>query len=436
MVSPDTKKECMAQFLLMPFGSSGDTHPFVGIGRELKARGHAVTVLVNGYFRPTVVRAGLDFVEMGRAQQYLDMLNNPDIWDPKKGFKAVVGNAYKPEAVRIQFQEIQKRFQADRDLVVVAGSLAMGARIAEEKLGVRMANLHLQPMMFFSVQKPPVTPNGRIPDWLPRPLLRMIYWIVDRFMYGPVIGDIVEPIRAELGLPKTKDYLSEWMHSSRLTLGLFPKWFAHAEDWPAQLKQTGFPLFDDGADQPLSPEVEAYLQRGEAPIVYTFGSGMRRGEKLFAAAAQSCERLGLRGILLTPFREQLPAALPAHATHFDYIPLARLLPRAAALVHHGGIGTTSQALRAGTPQLITPLSHDQPDNADRVEKLGVGRMLPSQQATGETMANALRQLLSDDRVRNACANVAHHFQLGNPVADTCALLERFAKADATKPFDN
>jgi rhamnosyltransferase subunit B len=419
----------MAQFLLMPFGSSGDTNPFVGIGRELKARGHSVTVLVNGYFRQTVERAGLDFVEMGSAEQYLAMLNNPDIWDPRKGFAAVVGNAFMPEAVRAQYKQIEMRFRRDPHLVVVAGSLALGARIAEEKLGVRMTNLHLQPMMFFSVQKPPVAPNGRIPEWMPRSVVRFMYWIVDRHVYGPVIGEIVEPFRSELGLPKTKNYLREWMHGPKLALGLFPKWYAHAPDWPAQLKQTGFPLFDDGADKALSAEVEAYLAQGEPPIVYTFGSGMRRGEKLFAAAAESCERLGRRGILLTPFREQLPAKLSAHATHFDYIPLARLLPKAAAIVHHGGIGTTSQALRAGTPQLVTPLSHDQPDNADRIEKLGVGRMLPSQKATGDTMAAALTALLGDPNVRVQCLNSAQHFKQGNALAETCDVLEQFAKSD-------
>jgi len=423
----------MANFFLMPFGSSGDTHPFIGVGRELKARGHGVTVMVNGYFRPVVERAGLEFVEAGSAEQYLAMLNNPDLWDAKKGFKAVVGNDLMPQAIRFQYAQIAKRFKADPTVTVVAGSLAMGARIAEEKLGVRLASLHLQPMMFFSVDQPPVAPNGRVPAWMPRPMVRVLFWVADRFVFGPVLARMVEPLRSELGLPKTSKYLAEWLHSSKLAVGLFPTWFATAKDWPQQLRQTGFPLFDDGADAPLAADVETYLNQGEAPIVFTFGSGMRQGQALFAAAADACARMGRRGLLLTPFREQLPATLPAEATHFSYIPLKQLLPRAAAIVHHGGIGTMSQALRAGVPQVITPLAHDQHDNADRVERLNVGRMVPSVNLSGARLAAALDELLNSSSVLQSCKAVAQRFDNFNGIAETCDVLEAFSKTGEAPP---
>lgn len=421
----------MANFLLLPFGSSGDTHPFIGIGRELQKRGHSVTVFCNGYFQKAVERAGLDFVEGGTVEMYMAMLENPDIWHPKKGFKAIVGNEFMPRAIRAQYELIEARFKADPNLTVVAGSLAMGARIAQEKLGVRMVNLHLQPMMFFSVESPPVAPTGRVPRWMPRPVTKLLYWIVDKHMYGPVIGGIVEPFRSELGLAKATNYLGEWMHSSKLMLGLFPKWFAHAGDWPGLLRQTGFPLFDDGADQPLDAAVEAYLARGEPPVVYTFGTGMKVGEKLFAAAAESCAKSGRRGILLTPFREQLPATLSAMATHFNYIPLARLLPRSAAIVHHGGIGTMSQALRAGVPQIVTPLAHDQFDNADRIVKLGVGAMVPSATVSGNALAENLSRLLNNPDVLQRCKAIAENFEGDNSIAETCDRLETFSRTGET-----
>ena len=423
----------MANFLLMPFGSSGDTHPFVGIGSELRRRGHGVTIFVNGYFRKTVERAGLDYVEAGTADEYLGMLNNADIWDPRKGFESIIDNPLMPRALRAQYTLIEARFKADPGLTVVAGSLAMGARIAEEKLGVRFVSLAMQPMMFFSIKSPPVAPAGRVPKWLPRPLVRMMYWLADNHVFGPVIGRVVEPLRRELGLAKTSRYLSKWIHSPKLEIGLFPKWFGHADDWPTQLRLTGFPLFDDGADEPLAAEVEDYLAKGEPPIVYTFGSGMRRGEKLFAAAADACERLGRRGILLTPFREQLPAALPAQAAHFSYIPLARLLPRAAAIVHHGGIGTMSQALRAGVPQVVTHMSHDQPDNADRAARLGVGRSVPSLAITGKKLADELGHVLDKPAVAAACNEAARRFENHNGIGETCDMLEAFSRTGETPP---
>lgn len=423
----------MANFLLMPFGSSGDTHPFVGIGRELRSRGHGVTVFVNGYFRQAVERAGLDFVEAGTAEDYLGLLNNADIWHPRKGFEAIIDNPHMPRALRAQYKLIESRFKSDPQLTVVSGSLAMGARIAEEKLGVRQVSLALQPMMFFSAKSPPVAPGGRIPGWMPRPFVHFLFWLADNFIFGPVIGRVVEPFRKELGLAKTSRYLSKWIHSPKLEIGLFPKWFAHSDDWPKQLRLTGFPLFDDGADQPLPADVEAYLAAGEAPIIYTFGSGMRCGEKVFAAAAESCERLGRRGILLTPFREQLPAVLPAKATHFSYIPLARLLQRVAAIVHHGGIGTMSQALRAGVPQVVTHMSHDQPDNANRAVRLGVGRSVAVANITGKNLADELGHVLDKPAIIATCKELARRFEHHNGIGEACDMLEAFSRTGEAPP---
>jgi UDP:flavonoid glycosyltransferase YjiC (YdhE family) len=417
----------MAQFLFIPVGSSGDTYPSIGIGRELRARAHRVTVFANGYFKGAVERAGLEFVEAGSAEEYLRLIDNPDLWNPKKGLKAVVGSPGMQDAIRAQYRLIEARLRDDPNLIVVGGSLALGARIAEEKLGVKLAALHLQPVMFVSGTNPPVPPTGRVPGWIPPVGVRFLYWFADKFLFGPAIGQVVEPFRRELGLPKATNYICEWMHAKGLPIGLFPKWFGYAPDWPPALRLTGFPLYDDRADQALPGGVARFIDAGPAPVVRTFGSGMKLGAPLFAAAAEACALLGRRGILLTPFREQLPARLPDNVVHFPYVPLTTLLPRAAALVHHGGIGTTSQALRAGVPQVITPLAHDQPDNADRVAKLGVGCEVASKKITGAKLAAGLRAVLDNPRVANACKDVARRFERADAIGETCALLEGFAR---------
>ena len=111
---------------------------------------------------------------------------------------------------------------------------------------------------------------------------------------------------------------------------------------------------------------------GEPPIVFTPGSAMYHGQDFFRASVEACKQLNRRGILLTRHAEQIPADLPATIRHFSYAPFSLLLPRAAALVHHGGIGTSAQAMAAGCRQLITPFAHDQFDNADRLRRLGEG----------------------------------------------------------------
>ena len=415
----------MTQFLMMPFGSSGDTFPYVGVGRALKTRGHTVSVCANGYFKETIARAGLGYFELGSGDEYIRLLNNPDLWHGRKGFKSVVGGPWMYGAIRDQYALIDKLHREDPQLVVVAGSLAMGARIAEEKLRIRLASMHLQPVMFFSATHPPVTPQGKLPP-VPAWLMRFFYWFGDTFLLGPHIAKVVEPFRRELGLKKARRYLSEWIRSPQLEIALFPKWFGYAPDWPKQLRLTNFPLYDDKADAPLPADVEKFLDAGEPPVVITFGTGMVVGDKLFAAAAEACATLKRRAILLTPFRKQLPTTLPPNSAHFEYVSLTRLLPRAAALIHHGGIGTTSQALNAGIPQVITPLAHDQPDNAERVRKLNAGAVVKGHQVTAAKLTEALARVTSDPAIRAACVEIAQRVRAQNGIAETCAILEEFA----------
>jgi UDP:flavonoid glycosyltransferase YjiC (YdhE family) len=114
-----------------------------------------------------------------------------------------------------------------------------------------------------------------------------------------------------------------------------------------------------------------------------------------------CQLLQRRGILLTRYREQLPASLPETVRCFGFVPMGQLLPHCAAMVHHGGIGTTAQGLAAGTPQLIMPMAFDQPDNAARAVRLGVARAIAPRAFRPRTAARRLAELLeSPDSIRN------------------------------------
>jgi UDP:flavonoid glycosyltransferase YjiC (YdhE family) len=145
----------------------------------------------------------------------------------------------------------------------------------------------------------------------------------------------------------------------------------------------------------------------------------------FRAAIEACQRLGRRGILLTRFCEQIPDRLPNGVKHFDYIPFSQLLPKAAALVHHGGIGTTAQALSAGVPQLIMPLAHDQFDNAARVKRLEVGDWIVPSGFRGSQVAAKLAVLLGSEAVRRACREVLGRFAGKNGMAAAANAIERF-----------
>jgi rhamnosyltransferase subunit B len=192
------------------------------------------------------------------------------------------------------------------------------------------------------------------------------------------------------------------MHSPQGVLGLFPDWFAPPQtDWPPEVKLTGFPLFDEADFRSVDAELEDFLAKGPAPVVFTPGSTLVDGLSYYTAAAAVFTALGCRGIFLASQGTALPQLAPNVLTR-SYVPLSKLLPRARALVHHGGIGTAAQAFAAGIPQLITPFAHDQFDNAARVERLGCGFQMDSH-ASAEAMLESLKRLLEDERIQRNCA---------------------------------
>jgi UDP:flavonoid glycosyltransferase YjiC (YdhE family) len=221
----------------------------------------------------------------------------------------------------------------------------------------------------------------------------------------------------KLGIPLFTAYLSPHAleeDAGGRKLGFFPDWFAPAPDDTALM---GFPLFEDAAVPALPADVESFLGDGPPPVIFTPGSFMRQSASFFQASMEACRQLQTRGIFLTPYRDQIPRDLPASIRHFSYVSLQRLAPRGAALVHHGGIGTTAQALRAGIPQLITPVFFDQPDNARRIAALGVGQLVHDYDA--ETVCRLLAGLLNSPTVRQDCLRVKTLLAAGDPVADIC-----------------
>ena len=162
---------------------------------------------------------------------------------------------------------------------------------------------------------------------------------------------------------------------------------------------------------------------GDPPIVFAPGSGNRQARRFFSAACDACRRLGRRGVVLSRYSEHLPAPLPPGVWHAGYAPFSAVLPRAAALVHHGGIGTSAQALAAGRPQLVMPMTFDQPDNAARLTRLGVARTLAPERFTGAAVARELAALLGAAAVARRCAEIARRFDGVDPVGRTCDVIE-------------
>jgi UDP:flavonoid glycosyltransferase YjiC (YdhE family) len=205
-------------------------------------------------------------------------------------------------------------------------------------------------------------------------------------------------------------------------LALFSQILADRQpDWPAQTQITGFPFYDRRAsfESHLSPELLEFLVAGEPPIVFTLGSlFVWTPGNFYLEGAKAAAKLGYRSVLLmgqaahTVSRNELPEG----AIAVDYAPHSEIFPRAAAIAHHGGVGTTGQALRSGKPMLVVPFAHDQPDNAARVVRLGVGRTLALSECSAQQMAIELKELLFNPSYAAKAAQIGQVMQWENGVA--------------------
>lgn len=416
------------RILLAPTGSHGDVHPFVGLGVSLKARGHEVHLLTAEPFAHLAADNHFnDFAATVSAADFATMTNDPRLWHPRRGLEAVFNPVVVRPAIRRTYSLIAERYRPG-ETVLVAGVLSHAARLANEKLGVPLATVHLQPMAMYSVENPArYATFVSLRRW-PRFALRAFYRVGDSII-DRITGPVLNEFRQELGLPRVKRLHSRWVNSPQLILGLFPEWYGTAPDWPPQTRTTGFVRYDQAAGG-VPAEVEEFLSKGEPPVVFTFGSAMRQGAELFRVSAEACKLLGRRGLLLARGNEQIPA-LPPSVLHAEYAPFSAVFPRAAAVVHHGGIGTSAQGLAAGVPQLVVPLSFDQPDNAERLERLGVGRWVARKRFTPKRAAKVLRELLA--MPREACERLATRMTEGDPERAACEAIEGLARAIVTAP---
>ncbi len=410
------------RILVATLGSYGDVYPFIALATVLKKRGHDIVLLTNDFFRPLADRHGLTLAPIGSESEYRKFADHPDLFHRTKGASVYFDTLILP-SLRTAYDRLREQVRTG-ETVIVASSAVFSSRLIQEALGIPTVTVHLAPAAFKSAHESPQFGSLPLPAWVPPFVKRSVWWIADRAVLDPMLCPALDSLREEIGLPPVRRVMTKWLHSPERVIGLFPDWYAAPQpDWPPQTRLTGFPLFDDEGDQASPEEVEEFLRAGEPPVVFMPGSLMQRAESFFSESVGACERLRRRGILLTRYADQLPESLPEGIRHFDYVPFSRLLPRAAAVVHHGGIGCVSQALCAGVPQLIHPMAYDQHDNASRLRRLGVGDSLAPRRYRADAVADRLGRLLDSPDVAERCGEIANRLEEAQPLTDASELIE-------------
>ncbi|RZJ28161.1 MAG: glycosyltransferase [Brevundimonas sp.] len=396
------------RIVLATGGSLGDLHPFIALGRALQARGFRAGIATATDYRDRIEAAGLSFHEVGPS---LDRLTRDTGLDMAGLAGAIAASD------RFLFGKILLPYAGDaaRQLIaategavaVVGSTLAVGAMMAAEVHGIHGVAVSLQPTMVFSRYDPPFLPAA---PWMkpatggPQLWLNALTRALGRMSTARWTGPM-NAVRASVGLPPTRDnIIFDAGRSADLSLGLYsPLLSPRQPDAAPNFDVVGYAPWDSetGGPATLSPALDAFLnagaEKGGAPLVFTLGSAaVHIPGDFYAESLKAARLLGRRAVLLVGPEGDLSLAGGDPAIHVAaYAPFSLLFPRAAAIVHQGGIGTVHQALRSGRPQLVVPHLGDQYDNAARVVRLGCGATLARDRYRADQVARTLGHLTGD-----------------------------------------
>lgn len=431
------------KIVLSTFGSFGDVHPYIAIALELKARGHAPLIATSEVYREKMEAAGIPFhpvrPDMPSHDQPEDLIRlAEDLVDPRGGTGKVM------ELFTRDLEPVYEDLNAaveGADLLLTHPLPLVGPIVAQKRKLPWISSV-LAPVSFLSVYDPPVPPQMPSLYHLLKlsPLVGRILFRMGTYKFDHMVEPVYK-LRAKLGLPRGGQPLMAGQHSPEMVLALFSSVLAKPQrDWPPNTRVTGFSFYDRRdyfGEAEMDPALVEFLRDGPPPLVFTLGSSAFWVAKdFYHDSIKAAQAVGRRAILLIGHQRNLPKEpLPEGIAAFEYAPFSQLLPRASAVVHSGGVGSTGQALRAGRPQLVVPHAHDQFDNAARVARIGCGRTIHRESYNAESAGRELAALLGAREYFETATAIGEQVSRENGAGAAAAAIEEMLKLQVEPELD-
>ncbi len=406
-------------------GTKGDVHPLIGVAAEFVRCGFKVTFLSNEYFKSAIEEQNVCFVPTGSVEQYLRG-NNPEAWLPNSNnmdnFEYYHAPSFEPA-----FTYVTRVYASNSNLLVVSHTSNNGAAVAATTLGIPLVNFTISPNAIFSFINPPAPFCWRYPSWYPKFLKRHLLKRVhkesfNKFYGGSATLEYIET-RKRLGVPLAYNSACKPI----LQLCFFPEWFGMREkDWPDDLKLVGFPLFDS-VNTLARKQIDDFISVHGSPIVFAAGTGITEAADFFKEGRAICEQLNIPGLFIGGAASRHFLAGSSFCTAIDYIDFNYALPKCLLIVHHGGIGTLAQAIKAGIPQIIRPLLYDQPDNGLRIEKLSLGYSIVPSLFSAEKVAPLIKSLIDYRPFNKKLEAYSSDLKRSKAIQKACNLIEQKIK---------
>jgi UDP:flavonoid glycosyltransferase YjiC (YdhE family) len=417
------------RIVLSNIGTYGDIHPLIAIALELKRRGHVPVMALPAVYEPKIRPLGIEFRPIRPDIDPSNTILVEMIYDVNRGTERGLRDFLFPVLRQTYEDLLAAATQPERADLLLLGELNYAGPIVAEVTGIPWASYVLAPLSFFSAFDPPVLPPyprlARADKAVPGMgrVIKRLARFVSRKWPEPIYA-----LRRELGLPRGKNPLFDAKHSPYLVLALFSRVLGvEQKDWPENTRIAGFCFYDaENGNGDLPLHLKEFLASGPPPVVFTLGSAaVLAAGKFYEYSARAAMKLGIRAVLLigTDPRNRPRQELPDSICVAEYAPYSAVFPKAALVVHQGGVGTTAQCLKAGKPMLIMPYSHDQPDNARRMRRLKVSRTIQRRNYTPLRVARKLRDMLDVPKFFRRAESVAKKLKHEDGVRSACDALE-------------
>lgn len=412
-------------------GTRGDVQPFVALGKGLQDAGHHVTICTSERFRGFIEEHGLSYGYMSNA--LLDLMDSQAGRQAMEDTVGVFGFIKTTIKLISQAKSINRSLiedswnaarEAEPDLIIYHPKVLSGIHLAE-KLGVPVAMGFYLPLVVPTSEMPAAgLPDLKLGGWYNRLTYTLVHKGFTTYM------GVIQAFRKEkLGLPpfpKSAGVINTADSEPIPILHAFSRHLVSPpSDWPPHAHVTGFWFLDrDEAWEPPEDLVN-FLNSGEPPVYVGFGSIFgKKPARTAQIVVDALQEAGVRGLIATGWGGLQARDLPDTIFAIEQAPHDWLFPRVAAVVHHGGAGTTAAGLRAGRPTVICPFFGDQPFWGQRVHDLGVGsKPIPQKKLTVKKLAAALREVTTSTAIRQKAQTLGEHIRAEQGVANAVALIK-------------
>jgi sterol 3beta-glucosyltransferase len=410
------------RMLMLVIGTWGDIRPNVLLGQALQKEGYEVLICASETYRDWVEARQLPFFSLSVNVEAITkgMTNSSNPF----AIMDYIKRNLNPALLQVG-KDLATILKEGDALFVLGGGVGLVNGLVE-KFKLRLFIFNLQPTSPSRELTPLAMPH--LPDWLPfrKSLNYQLGYLSYRMTYG-VFGPRGDALREHLGLPKFswKKQL-ELLETSPTITAVSRHVLPELYDWKPQQILTGF-LLDEESDWQAPQALLDFLAAGEKPVYIGFGSmGDREAEATTTLLLEAIERSGKRAVLLSGWAGFGGMTMPNNVFSLDYAPHHWLFPRMAAVVHHGGAGTTAAGLAAGLPSVIVPFFGDQPNWAQIVYELGAGtKPIPRHKLTADKLVAAIQEATSNPTMQAKAAEIGAKIRAENGASEAVKAVKKF-----------